>query len=140
MARVQKTVLTLPIESIVMFDGNPVTEANRSALSVTTEKLMEEKRMVNGTLRRYVVAEKRRWKLSWQDLFSKTEWVVDGAWSGEDMYQFYLDNPGEFTLTVTFGDGTSEQVLVMFEDFSYDVTRRTVDFDFWDVDLSLVEV
>ena len=140
MARVQKTILSLPIESIVMFDGNPVTEANRSALSVTTEKLMEEKRMVNGTLRRYVVAEKRRWKLSWQDLFSKTEWVVDGAWSGEDMYQFYLDNPGEFTLTVTFGDGTSEQVLVMFEDFSYDITRRTTDFDFWDVDLSLVEV
>lgn len=140
MARVQKTVLSLPIESIVMFDGNPVTEANRSALSVTTEKLMEEKRMVDGTLRRYVVAEKRRWKLSWQDLFSKTEWVVDGAWSGEDMYQFYLDNKGEFLLTVTFGDGTAEQVLVMFEDFSYDITRRTVDFDFWDVDLSLVEV
>lgn len=138
--RRQKTVLSLPIESILMFDGNPLTEHNRSSLSVSTEKLMEEKRMVNGTLRRYVVAEKRRWKVSWADVFSKAEWVVDGAWSGEEIYQFYLENTGEFTLTVTYGDGTSEQILVMFEDFSFDVSKRTTDFDFWDVDLSLVEV
>lgn len=138
--RVQKTAMSFPIESIVMFDGNPVTEHNRSSLTVSVEKLMEENRMVDGTLRRYIVGEKRRWKLSWSDLFSKAEWVVDGAWSGEEIQQFYYDTPGEFTLTVTFGDGATEQVLVMFEDLSVDILKRTTDFDIWNLDVSLVEV
>jgi hypothetical protein len=73
-------------------------------------------------------------------LKSKSEWVVDGYWSGEEINEFYQDTLGEFTLTLTYGDGTTEDVLVMFSDFSYDITRRTTDYDMWELSLSLVEV
>ncbi len=128
------------IPSLLAFDGQEVTEHNRQPVSITPEKLMQEKRMVNGTLRRYVVATKRKWSISWSDTFSKAEWVVDGYMSGEEIKQFYDDNDGEFMLTITYGDGLAEEVLVMFDDFSHTVTRRTTDFDIWDFDVSLVEV
>lgn len=130
----------LPIPAIMAFDGNEITDHNRRPVSVSTDKLMNEKRMINGTLRRYIVAEKRKWKVSWEDLFSKSERVVDGFWSAEDMKAFYDETPGEFLLTLTYGDGLVEDVLVMFEEFSYSITKRQVDSDWWDLDIGLVEV
>lgn len=136
------TVYRFPVESIVQFDGNEVTDHNRSELSVSTEKIMNEKRMINGTLRRYVVAEKRTWTLSWENLFAEDDAVVDGFWSGKSIREFYLQTPGEFMLTVTAGDGDSERVLVMFDSFDYDIVKRTKNHtgDWWNVSISLVEV
>lgn len=131
-----------PIDAMLQFDGHEVTDHNRSELSVGTEKLMNQKRMVNGTLRRYVVAEKRKWSVSWSQLFSRDDAVVDGFWSGESLREFYLNTPGEFQLTLTYGDGETERVMVMFDDFNYKVLKRTDGRtgDWWDVDISLVEV
>lgn len=132
----------LPIDTILQFDGNEVTDHGRGELSESTEKLMNENRMVDGTLRRYVVAEKRSWSISWENLFSKDEGVVDGFWSGESLLQFYKDTPGEFWLTITMGDGETEKVLVMFRQFSHSVQKRTQNAigDLWTLEIELVEV
>jgi hypothetical protein len=136
-----------------MFNGNAITESNRSELSVSTSYLMNEQRMVNGTLRRYVVANKRTWQLSWQDLFSKASFVIDGAWSGEEMRTFYNDLfGGSFELTIYEGEAARktvgenpnpvqpETVLVMFQDFNWNIVKREGRFDIWNLDVSLVEV
>lgn len=138
--RVMKKARVFEIESIMAFDGNEITDHNRQPISVSAEMFMHEERMVDGTLRRYHVATKRTWSVSWSELFSKSEFVVDGYWSGEEMRQFYDDTPGEFELTLTYGDGTTESVLVMFSEFSYDISKRTTDYDFWELNLTLVEV
>lgn len=138
--RVLKKPQVFLIDSLLAFDGNEITEHNRQPVSVSTEMFMHEDRMVDGTLRRYHVATKRSWSISWSDLFSKSESVVDGYWSGEEIRDFYNDTPGEFTLMLTYGDGTTENVLVMFSEFSYDISKRTTDFDFWELNLTLVEV
>jgi len=131
-----------PIDTIFQFNGTEVTDAGRSELSVSTEKIMNEKRMVNGTLRRYIVAEKRTWSASWENLFSKDEGSVDGGWTGESMLEFYKSTPGEFWLTITMGDGETERVLVMFSSFGYTVVKRTESEvgDLWTLQLELVEV
>ncbi|QLF83315.1 minor tail protein [Rhodococcus phage NiceHouse] len=131
-----------PIDTIFQFNGNEITDASRGELSVDTEKIMNENRMVNGTLRRYVVAEKRTWSCAWENLFSKDEGSVDGGWNGESIRDFYQSTPGEFWLTITSGDGETEQVLVMFSSFSYTVTKRTESAigDLWTMSLELVEV
>lgn len=147
--RKEGRVLQLPLNSVVLFNGNPVTEANRSELSVNHTYLMNENRMVRGTLRRYVVANKRTWQLSWQDLFSKSSFVIDGAWSGEEMKVFYDDLfGGAFTLTIYTSESARkganpvppETVLVMFQDFNYSISKREGRFDVWNLDISLVEV
>ena len=109
---------------------------------MTPEPIMNEKRMINGTLRRYVVANKRKWSTSWAMLFAKEDATVDGFWSGEAVRDFYNSTPGEFMLTITQGDGETENVLVMFESFSYTVVKRTEGRtgDWWNMDLTLVEV
>lgn len=138
--RVMKKARTFQIECFIAFDGNEVTDHNRQPISVSHEMYMHEERMVDGTLRRYHVATKRTWSVNWTELFSKSEWVVDGYWSGEDIKEFYDETPGSFNLTLSYGDGTTETVVVMFSDFSYDVTKRTTDYDFWEVNITLVEV
>lgn len=138
--RVAKTPMTLPIDAMFAFNGNQVTDHNRRPISVTPTKIQNERRMVNGTLRRYVVAEKRSWKVSWEDVPSLSEWVVDGFWSGQEILDFYNETPGEFMLTITYGPGDTEEVLVMFESMSNTVVRRTTDYDFWNFDIGIVEV
>lgn len=140
MARPPRTPMVLSIDAILAFDGNQITDHNRRPVSVSYSKFQNEKRMVDAMLRRFVVAEKRTWKVSWEDLPTDSEYVFEGFWAGEDIRSFYEETPGEFYLTLTYGPGETEEVLVMFDSFNYSVSKRTVDFDFWDVDLSIVEV
>lgn len=128
------------INAILAFEGNPVTDHNRSELSVSPELIKQEDRMVNATLRRYYTATKRTWSVSWEDLFSKAQYTTDNYWSGEELLAFYNEHPGEFTMTITSGDGRTEEVLVMFDEFSYTISKRMPQCDMWNVDLSLVEV
>ena len=134
--------MRMPIDTILQFDSNEVTDHNRSELSVSTEKLMNEQRMVDGTLRRYIVAEKRTWSVSWEDLFSEDIGMVDEAWGGKSIYDFYQRTPGEFQLTLTNGQGEVERVIVMFSDFSHTIKKRSQheNGDLWDIDIEMVEV
>ena len=113
----------LPIDTIMQWNGQRISDQGRAGLAVTSEKIMNEKRMVDGTLRRYVVAEKRTWSISWENLFGKI--VFDAALGGEAIYAFYKNTPGEFALKLTYGDGSTETALVMFSSFQYTVEKRT---------------
>lgn len=140
MPRIRPRIATLPIDAIIAFNGSPITDHNRSQVSVSYSKFQNENRMTDATLRRFVVAEKRTWKTNWTDLPSSSDYVVDGFWAGEDIRTFYEKTPGEFSLTLTYGPGETETVLAMIDSFSYNVVKRTTDFDFWDADISIVEV
>lgn len=132
----------MPIDALMQWDGVDITDHGRAPITVDTEKLMNEQRMVDGTLRRYIVAEKRTWSVSWENLFSKDEGAVDGYISGESMLKFYNETPGEFQLTLTMGDGETESILVMFASFSYEVQKRSqsVNGDLWTLSCDIVEV
>lgn len=135
---------------------NKITDHNREPLSITIERIERKNRMADGTLRRYTVAKKRTFTVSWSMLPSKRNSVyggktgvttVDGGWAGEDIENFHNTVNGSFKMKLRKGtdeakaitDGTIEIVTVMISDYSRDVERRGV-VDFWNVNITLEEV
>jgi hypothetical protein len=131
--------VTFAKPALLEFEGTPVTDHNRSGLSIDVERIETKQRMANGTMRKYVIADKRTFSVSWEMLPSTTADTVDGYWGGEAIRDFYDSNAGSFTLTITYDDGNSEDIEVMFSDFSFEVVKRGV-YDFWNLDINLEEV
>lgn len=133
--------LKLPKDSLLRLNGNRLSDHNRSELSVSVERIENAKRMADGTLRKYVVADKHTYSVSWEDLPHRAVHTVDGFWGGEDMEDFYLSeqNRGAITLTIIRGDGSEETRVVMITTFSSVIKKRGI-YEFWDVTLEMEEV
>lgn len=114
------------------------TEHNRAALSVDVEQIGNKNRMVNGTLRKWHVADKRTWSTSWSNVPHLSQFTVDGKMGGEAMEDFYYSHPGAFTLEIIDGGGVVTSVLAMFSEFSKTVNKRGK-YDMWDVNISIEE-
>ena len=71
-----------------------VTEHNRSEFNNRTLRVEQSQRMANGILRKYVVADKQQWDISWSMLPSYRNETVDGAWAAEDLKTFYESAAG----------------------------------------------
>ncbi len=133
-------ILILPVNAGLAINGNKLTDHKRSAISITPTRLENRKRMANGTMRNFIVAQKRKFKTSWEFLPYLDAKTVDGFWGAKSIIDFYNATFSEFTLRVNKGDGTHEDVLVMFDDFSFQLKKRTSFSDFYDVDVTFEEV
>jgi hypothetical protein len=121
------------------WDNNAITDHNRSPLKVEVERIENKQRMANGTMRKFVVADKRKFSVSWEMLPKPTTKTVDGFWGGQAIQDFYNSTRGEFTLELTDADNTVTTYTVMFSDFSIEVTKRG-SVDFWAVSCDMEEV
>lgn len=143
--------------------GNLITDHGRDPLQMKYERIVTDKRMADGTLRRQFIADKRSWDISWKNLPSTNTGAVgtfktaDGKYSGEQIEAFYRANSGKFRLILRRGsakdiaspnpaenalpyeDQNFYVVNVMITDFSKDVTKRGA-VDFWDISVTLTEV
>lgn len=135
---------------------NKISDHNREDLDISFERIERKNRMVSGTLRRYSVAKKRTFSLSWSNFPSKISpsfggkqgvGTVDGGWAGEDIEAFHASTDGSFLMKLRKGidepkaitDGTIEVVTVMIAEFSKTVVSRGV-VDFWNLTVVLEEV
>lgn len=133
--------------SMFWYDGTgfkKITDHNRQDISVSVERIENKQRMATGTLRRYVVAKKRTWSTSWDNIPSTNSHengvvTVDGGWAGEDIERFHNNTDGPFQMQLRRGDGTVETVTVMISDFSKEISKRGI-VDFWNLSISLEEV
>ena len=129
---------------IMLWSGTKVSDHNRAALSVTVERIENLVRMANGRLRRTIVAKKRTWTTSWDNIPSNNNvdgsGTVDGGMSGEEMRTFHDATDGAFDMTLRSGNGDTEVVTVMITDFSWDVNKRGPRVDLWTVNVTLEEV
>lgn len=136
--------LILPIDTGMTFKvastSYRLSDHNRSPIGVNMERIENRKRMADGTMRTFVVAQKQSWKVSWEDLPRLDIQTADGFWGAISMIDFYEDTLGSFELILTFGDATTQTKLVMFDSFSFKLTKRSIYTDFYDIDMSLVEV
>lgn len=145
------------------FDGSAwvkISDHGRSPLSIAVERIENKQRMADGTLRRYVVAKKRTFSASWDNLPDKaTDFLANGQ-PGEWMEEFHNSNDGSFkmrlragsdeattlatALTRTGGDplltDNEREFTVMFSDYSKEVVRRGKGFDLWSLSIVLEEV
>lgn len=125
--------------ALMEWNGNKISDHNRSELGVNVERIETAKRMANGALRKYVVADKRKFSISWDELPHSKDFTVDGFWGGREIEDFYNKNAGTFTLKITNGDGTSNTFTVMLTGFDKDIIKRGA-YDFWKVSVEMEEV
>jgi hypothetical protein len=127
--------------AIMYWNGTKVTDHNRSALSVDVERIESKQRMADGTLRKYVIADKRTFSCSWDDLPSLTGQTVDGGMGAAAIEAFYLANQGAFTLVLYNNTNTiAGTYTVMFSEYSKTIKKRYAGTELWSVDVSLEEV
>jgi hypothetical protein len=127
---------------------NKVTEHNRSALELSTERIERVVRTSNGTLRKNHIADKRKFQLSWDMLPSYRTLTVDGGWGAEDLRSFYFGDEGKqsFNIRINLAKTGTDQSSSGFE--SYNVIISSCNFTVvkrglqphWNVSLSLDEV
>lgn len=127
---------------------NKVTEHNRSQFDMVPERIESVRRMANGTLRKYYVADKYNFSLSWDMLPSYRTLTVDGAWGAEDLRSFYSSTEGQgiFNIRVNVAkDGTNqedsgyEEYAVNITNASFVVVKRGIQ-PHWNVSISMEEV
>lgn len=137
-----------------------LTDDGRSDLSVSTERISYEQRMINGRMRKYHVADKKSFSTSWSDLPSRktrnasvsdgrSDTITsDGFAAGIEIKDWYETYTGDFWVILVFDNDDSQTNLanttsvhnVFFDSFSFNVVKRGQYNDLWNVDISLVEV
>lgn len=125
---------------IMYWGASKISDHNRSPLEVEVERIERKSRMASGTLRKYLVAQKRTWTCSWDMLPTQTAEVVDGGLNGPAMETFNTNNNGKFVLTLRDGAGVTSTYNVMLADFSYTIVKRGNTNDFWDLSVTLEEI
>ena len=127
---------------------NKVTEHNRSALELSTERIEKIVRTSNGTLRKNHIADKRKFQLSWDMLPSYRTLTVDGGWGAEDLRSFYFGDEGKqsFNIRINLAKAGTDQSTSGFEAYTviisscnFTVVKRGLQ-PHWNVSLSLDEV
>jgi hypothetical protein len=134
-----------------------LTDDSRSELQVSVERIEYKKRMINGRMRSYHVADKKTFSVSWKDLPSQKDELsevrfsgINSGWaSGQQMLTWHADHPDSFYLNLVYDTPEAdvnipikyrlETYNVFFDDFSYIVTKRGPHHDLWDVSMTLVE-
>lgn len=130
--------MILPKGSALALNGNDLTEHNRGELAVDINRIETSDRMANGALRKYVIADKKKWDVSWKMCPNDSTKTVDGKWGGSQMLNFYNTVPGIFTLTIRNGAST-ETYNAVITDFSYNIIKRSSVADAWDIQMTIEE-
>jgi len=127
-----------------------ITEHNRGEFTITPMRIESVKRMSNGTLRKYYVADKNTFNVSWSMVPSYRAETADGYWGAEDLRRFYSSDEGKgaFKILVNYAKGGTKQdtellgaepFTVIFKEFSPVLLKRGVNA-FWDISMTLEEV
>ncbi len=113
-----KDLLASPPGTTKIF--NKVTEHNRSALELGTERIEKIVRTSNGTLRKNHIADKRQFQLSWEMLPAYRSLTVDGGWGAEDLRTFYFGDEGKqsFNIRVNLAKEGSDQSSAGYESYA----------------------
>ena len=141
-----KDLLATPAGTSLVW--NKVTEHNRSAFDMSPMRIERTQRMSNGSLRKFYIADKYRFNISWDMLPSYRTLTVDGAWGAEDLRSFYnsAEGQGTFKIRVNLAKTGSNQESSGYEEYTVNITgcnfaiaKRGLQ-PHWSVSLSLEEV
>lgn len=124
---------------LMTWNSISISDHNRSPLSVAVERIETSKRMANGTMRKYWVADKRTFSCSWSMLPNSNLYTVDGHAGADVIENIYDSTQADFILRLYVENSAMEVYTVMFTDFSKTLTKRGK-FDMYDVDVTMEEV
>lgn len=127
---------------------NKISDHGRDALQISVNRIENSQRMANGTMRRYTVAKKHSFQVSWSNIPSAAVELLANGESGTWMEDFHDSHNGSFKMRLRAGSdqdltltGLNGTVLdVMITEFSKEVVKRTPTFDLWNLSMTLEEV
>jgi hypothetical protein len=98
-----------------------LSDHNRGLIDITNERIEQKQRMINGKMRSYHIADKRKFTLSWTNFPSRAfnenpsfdtttgiknenvfPYTVDGGAGGNDLLDWYKYNTGSFYLFLAY--------------------------------------
>lgn len=89
-----------------------LSEHNRGDIAMEIERIEQSQRMANGSLRKFFVADKKRFNVSWTMLPGTRGYTVDGEWGALDLIEFYNSSEGQSTFDIRLNfakSGTSQE-------------------------------
>jgi len=125
------SVMQMPRGSIISVNYNgayyKLSEHNRSEFTMGEQRIEKTQRMANGTLRKFFVADKKTFSVSWEMLPSTSALTVDGAWGAEEMRTFYnsSDGRGTFKIKVNLAKNGSDQTSSGYEEYTVSFTSAS---------------
>jgi hypothetical protein len=119
-----------------------LSDHNRAPVSMDPQRIEVSRRLANGTRRRYYVADKRTFQVSWNMLPSDNTQTVDGGVGAEELSTLYYntDNVGIVQLNIAKRNLTVELVDVHITDFSLSLSKRFTNGHYYDVSMTFEEV
>lgn len=89
-----------------------LSEHNRSPIEIGIERIEQSQRMANGSLRKFFVADKKQFSVSWNMLPGTRVYTVDNQWGALDLIEFYNSSEGQSTFDIRLNfakSGTSQE-------------------------------
>lgn len=138
-----------------------LTDHNREEISIVPELIQSESRMANGTLKKYVIAQKNKISTNWTYVPTKTSECVDGNYGPAWLESFYKANVGlpmylkvvssEISVDPAMGSvpndfyfksasEASQTYSVFINSFSKNIINRTKTSDYVSMTIEFVEV
>lgn len=104
-----------------------LSEHNRSEFTISPQRIEKTQRMANGTLRKFFIADKKAFSVSWDMLPSSSALTVDGAWGAEEMRTFYesSDGRGTFKIKVNLAKNGTDQTSSGYEEYTVSFTSAS---------------
>jgi hypothetical protein len=104
-----------------------LSEHNRSEFGMNENRIEKAQRMANGTLRKYWVADKKSFTLSWDMLPGTSAYTVDGAWGAEQIRDFYKTSEGRgtFQIKINLAKDGLDQTDAGYEEYTVSITNAS---------------
>ncbi len=116
-----------------------VSEHNRSEFNIGSNRIEQQTRMANGSMRKYFIADKATFSLSWTMLPSFRNETVDGAWGAEDIKAFYESAAGQGQFDIRVKSSSEVDYSVIFTSCNFVLAKRGIQ-SYWNVDISMEQV
>lgn len=121
-------------------DGVFLTDHNRSPIRINNERIVSDVRTQSGALRRYFVADKKSFSVSWEMIPQTSEDTVDAAQGAEDLMRLFNNTTGSAKLKIYYDWGIEQEYTVVIKDFSAELQKRWLPYRFYSVTVEMEEV
>jgi len=140
--------ITLPAGSALYINSNKLSEHNRAPIDIGYNRIEKSDRMADGSMRKFIVANKKTVSTSWSVLPSYSTMTLDTGYGALDLrYLYETSGLSPVTLTIYYSPTRTESLTMFISSFSCTLSKRNVKSrstdpaqEFWEVSISLEEV
>ena len=125
-----------------------LSEHNRSEIGISIQRIEQSQRMANGSLRKFFVADKKQFSVSWNMLPGSRIYTIDNEWGALDLIEFYNSSEGQstFDIRLNFAKTGTNQESSGYEPYTVSCTSfnatlvRRGEIPFYNVSMSMEQV